>query len=88
MRSYKYDELRVEIMNFIRPKLARIDFNESKLTDKTDLLGEGILDSFDFIDLIIYLEDCTGIAIDLSKLNFDTFTTLGGLIEDAMSHQK
>jgi acyl carrier protein len=88
MRSYKYDELRVEIMNFIRPKLARIDFNESKLTDKTDLLGEGILDSFDFIDLIIYLEDCTGIAIDLSKLNFDTFTTLGGLIEEAMSYQK
>jgi acyl carrier protein len=88
MSNYTFEELRNIIISFIEPKLIKLDFDKHKLTDETDLLKGGILDSFDFIDLVVYIEDQTHISVDLSQLNFDIFTTLGGFINEVLSQQK
>ena len=88
MSNYTFEELRNIIISFIEPKLIKSGFDKNKLIDSTDLLGEGILDSFDFIDLVVYIEDQTNISVDLSQLNFDIFTTLGGFINEVLLQQK
>ena len=88
MSNYTFEELRNIIISFIEPKLIKSDFDKNKLTDETDLLKDGILDSFDFIDLVVYIEDQTNISVDLSQLNFDIFTTLGGFINEVLLQQK
>ena len=88
MSNYTFEEIRNIIISFIEPKLIKSDFDKNKLIDSTDLLGEGILDSFDFIDLVVYIEDQTHISVDLSQLNFDIFTTLGGFINEVLLQQK
>ena len=88
MSNYTFEEIRNIIISFIEPKLIKSDFDKNKLTDETDLLKDGILDSFDFIDLVVYIEDQTNISVDLSQLNFDIFTTLGGFINEVLSQQK
>ena len=88
MSNYTFEEIRNIIISFIEPKLIRSDFDKNKLTDETDLLKDGILDSFDFIDLVVYIEDQTNISVDLSQLNFDIFTTLGGFINEVLLQQK
>ena len=88
MKKYTVEELRSIIISFIEPKLIKSDFDKNKLTNETDLLKGGILDSFDFIDLVVYIEDQTHISVDLSQLNFDIFTTLGGFINEVLSQQK
>jgi acyl carrier protein len=88
MSNYTFEEIRNIIISFIEPKLIKSDFDKNKLTDETDLLKDGILDSFDFIDLVVYIEDQTNISVDLSQLNFDIFTTLGGFINEVLLQQK
>ena len=88
MSNYTFEELRNIIISFIEPKLIKSDFDKHELTDETDLLKDGILDSFDFIDLVVYIEDQTNISVDLSQLNFDIFTTLGGFINEVLLQQK
>jgi acyl carrier protein len=53
--------------------------NELKITADTELLGSGLLDSFDFLDLIVYIENKTGKKIDLSVADPNQFALVSGL---------
>jgi acyl carrier protein len=55
-----------------------------KITADTELLGSGILDSFDFLDLIVYIETKTGKKIDLSVADPNQFSLVSGLFQLAM----
>jgi acyl carrier protein len=50
-----------------------------KITIDTELLGSGLLDSFDFLDLIVYIEGKTGKKIDLSVADPNQFALVRGL---------
>jgi acyl carrier protein len=50
-----------------------------KITADTELLGSGLLDSFDFLDLIVYIENKTGKKIDLSLADPNQFALVSGL---------
>jgi acyl carrier protein len=50
-----------------------------KITADTELLGSGLLDSFDFLDLIVYIETKTGRKIDLSVADPNQFSLVSGL---------
>ena len=50
-----------------------------KITADTELLGSGLLDSFDFLDLIVYIENKTGKKIDLSVADPNEFALVRGL---------
>jgi acyl carrier protein len=45
----------------------------------TELLGSGLLDSFDFLDLIVHIETKTGRKIDLSVADPNQFSSARGL---------
>jgi acyl carrier protein len=55
-----------------------------KITADTELLGSGLLDSFDFLDLIVYIETKTGKKIDLSVADPNDFSLVRGLWQLAM----
>lgn len=44
-----------------------------------ELLGSGLLDSFDFLDLIVHIETKLGRKIDLSVADPNQFSTVRGL---------
>jgi acyl carrier protein len=53
----------------------------------TELLGSGLLDSFDFLDLIVHIESKIAGKIDLSVADPNQFSTVGGLWNLATSAQ-
>ena len=59
-----------------------------KITIDTELLGSGLLDSFDFLDLIVYIENKTGKKIDLSVADPNQFALVSGLYQLAMSGEE
>jgi len=45
------------------------------------LISSGLIDSFNLVDLALYVEDTFGVRIDDYELNADTFDTLDQLVE-------
>lgn len=45
------------------------------------LISSGLIDSFNLVDLALFVEDTFNVRIDDSELNADTFDTLDELIE-------
>jgi acyl carrier protein len=58
-----------------------------QISPDTELLGTGLLDSFDFLDLIVHIETKIAAKIDLSVADPDQFSTVRGLWNLAMSAQ-
>jgi acyl carrier protein len=56
-----------------------------QISPDTELLGSGLLDSFDFLDLIVHIETKIAAKIDLSVADPDQFSTARGLWNLAMS---
>jgi acyl carrier protein len=56
-----------------------------QISPDTELLGSGILDSFDFLDLIVHIESKIAAKIDLSAADPNQFATVRGLWNLAMS---
>ena len=50
-----------------------------KMSMDTELLGSGLLDSFDFLDLIVYIETKSGRKIDLAIADPNEFSVVRGL---------
>lgn len=50
-----------------------------KISADTELLGSGLLDSFDFLDLIVHIESETGKKIDLAAADPEDFSRVRGL---------
>ena len=53
--------------------------NDLQITMDTELLGSGLLDSFDFLDLIVHIESQTGSRIDLAIADPNEFSIVRGL---------
>jgi acyl carrier protein len=51
-----------------------------QVTADTELLGTGLLDSFDFLDLIVYIEAETGSKVDLAVADPADFAVVRGLM--------
>jgi acyl carrier protein len=56
-----------------------------QISPDTELLGSGLLDSFDFLDLIVHIETKMAAKIDLSVADPNQFSTVRGLWNLAMS---
>jgi acyl carrier protein len=52
----------------------------------TELLGSGLLDSFDFLDLIVHIEGKTGRKVDLAVADPNEFSVVRGLWNLALSN--
>ena len=78
--DHSANEVRRIVLNFIQPDLKRLGLEADQVSDKTDLLEQGIVDSFGFLDLIGAVEDGLGLSLDLGGLDPEKMATLGGLI--------
>jgi len=59
-----------------------------KMSMETELLGSGLLDSFDFLDLIVYIESKSGHKIDLAMADPNEFAIVRGLWNLAVQSEK
>ena len=55
------------------------NFVESYISDDSNLIEQGIIDSNQFIELITQLEDCSGKEIDFLTVNPETISSVDGL---------
>jgi acyl carrier protein len=55
-----------------------------EITENTDLIASGFLDSFGFIELIMFMESKTGCKIDLSDIEPSEFTVVKKLCKHAI----
>jgi len=72
-------ELADRIIGWIRQygqKSGPVNF---EITENTNIMSTGLLDSFGFIELIMFLEKETGCEIDLSDIDPGDFTVVKGL---------
>ncbi len=88
MTQYNAATLRPLVLDLIAEPLLATGTMPDDIESDTDLIKAGILDSFGFIDLVIALEDRTGIAIDLASIGSEDFVTIDGLIRAALDKSK
>lgn len=53
----------------------------------TELLESGLLDSFGLLELVVYLEDKTGLQIDLANADASAFALVKGICDLALQSQ-
>jgi acyl carrier protein len=51
------------------------------LSDDTDILGSGLVDSLGFVDLLMSVESELGQPLALERLDFDQIDCLGALVD-------
>lgn len=56
-------------------------FDIGQLSDATDVLGSGIIDSLAFVDLLVLVETELGATLALDRLDFEAITSLGALVD-------
>jgi len=63
------------------------DINRTPITPETDLIATGILNSFGFLDLLLFLEGYMGCRIDLDKVEPSDIAIVKGLCR-VVSHNR
>jgi acyl carrier protein len=71
------DDIIAPLGNYIKTQIIK----QPKRTLKPDesLISSGLIDSFNLVDLALFVEDTFGVRIDDSELNAQTFDTLDQL---------
>ena len=64
---------REELTGYI---LETFDVEEDELTDDTSLFGEGLLDSFELLELVKHLEAKTGVTIEPLEMKLENLDTV------------
>tara|TARA_A200000113_G_scaffold159546_1_gene144286 strand:- start:11696 stop:11965 length:270 start_codon:yes stop_codon:yes gene_type:complete len=81
-KNPNYDPIRQILLKSIQPKLCKVGISIQNVSDDTDLLQSGIMDSFDLIELIENLEDTHNLKFDLAEVKEENFTEIGVLISE------
>lgn len=67
-----------ELSNYIAGHILKLPHR--KITADEALISSGVIDSFNLVDLALYVEDNYGVLIDDTELNAQTFDTLEQLV--------
>lgn len=73
------DNIIVPLEDFIRTQIIKQP--DRALKQDEPLISSGLIDSFNLVDLALFVEDTFGVHIDDSELNSQTFDTLNQLVE-------
>jgi acyl carrier protein len=68
------------VIGAVEESMARQGLGSRIIDEDTNLLDEGIVDSLQFLELIVLLEERTGVELDLIDTDPRLFTTVGGLV--------
>jgi acyl carrier protein len=77
MNQVTEEQLCEKLIAWVRAN--KLNWENDEISDETELLGSGLLDSFGFIDLIVYIENETGRRIDLASADANEFSVIKGL---------
>jgi len=72
-------ELTDLIIQWVRDNRPPDDFADPEITEETDLMASGLLDSYGFVDLLLFLEQQTGAKVDLAEVDPSEFTVVKSL---------
>jgi len=67
------------VINWVRSNHRSENTPNGELSADTDLIASGMLDSFGFIDLIVFIESQSGCRIDLTNVEPSEFCIVKGL---------
>jgi acyl carrier protein len=73
------------IVQWVRENTQSDGFSDPEITEDTDLMASGLLDSFGFIDLLLFVESQSGIKVDLTDVDPSEFTVIKGLCNIALA---
>jgi acyl carrier protein len=77
-------ELADLIIRWVRKNTQTNGNGQVELTGYTNLIESGLLDSIEFVELIVFMERQTGCNIDLTDVDPGEFTTVEGLSRIAL----
>ena len=83
--THGYNKLRGMVLDAIAHKIDAAGLNRQNFDDGIDLLQSGLIDSFDFLDLISMLEETVGFSVDLADIDDEEITTVKGLIRAVLT---
>jgi acyl carrier protein len=87
MTSLKQSEVTGLIIQWVRDNQQPGDFADPEINENTDLMAAGLLDSFGFVDLLLYLESQTGAKVDLTEVDPSEFTVVKSLCNVVIASQ-
>lgn len=68
-----------QIADFIAKNLAAGE--DVKIEPDTDLVGEGVVDSTAFMELVLWFEEEFGVSVDVEDMTPDNFGTVRNMAE-------
>ncbi len=85
MRTAQEEALAKHLIEWVKQGRGAVGAESSDVSEDTDLIATGILDSRGFIEMMLEVEQQTGNRIDLNDVDPGEFTTIKGLCRCAMS---
>ncbi len=76
------------VINWVRSNHRPGNSPNGDISSDTDLIASGMLDSFGFIDLIVFIESRSGCRIDLTDVDPSEFCIVKGLCRITLRSQQ
>lgn len=76
------------VINWVRSNHRPGNSPNGDISPETDLIASGMLDSFGFIDLIVFIESQSGCRIDLTDVDPSEFCIVKGLCRITLRSQQ
>ena len=78
------EKLKEIVLRFLREQFHITQEQLQGLDFKVNLIQLGFVDSQGFVELVVFLEEETGVAIDFDDVDPEEFTTLDGLLRHVL----
>jgi len=75
------------VINWVRGNHRPGNSRNGGISADTDLIASGLLDSFGFIDLIVFIESQSGCKIELTDVDPSEFCVVKGLCRITLRNQ-
>ena len=76
------------VINWVRRNHRQGNSRNGEISAGTDLIASGMLDSFGFIDLIVFIETQSGCRIELTDVDPSEFCIVKGLCRITLRSQQ
>ncbi len=76
----KRELLHQKMMEWLAPRLQPFGIAPSEITLNANLVQTGMMDSFSLVELIYFVEDCTGKQVAFESLAPEHFSSLEGIL--------
>jgi acyl carrier protein len=76
------------VISWVRSNHRPGNSRNGEISADTDLIAGGLLDSFGFIDLIVFIESQSGCKIDLTDVDPSDFCVVKGLCRITLRNQE